>query len=112
MAKDDDHEARILELENAFSQIAKIAVAVERHDETIELHDDVIKRHEFILKGGDRADEMGLLERVRRIEGSIDTAAGWLRAITMLFLAQFVAVIFGVVAFFIKIAPALIELQK
>ncbi len=93
----NNHEARILELENAISQIAKIAEAVERH--------------EFILKGGDRSGEMGLLERVRGIEGSINTASGWLRAITMLFIAQFVAVIFGVISFFVKIAPALLALQ-
>ena len=96
--KDDTHEARILELENAISQIAKIAEAVERH--------------EFILKGGDRLGEPGLLERVRGIEGSINTASGWLRAITLLFLAQFVAVIFGVFMFFVRIAPALIALEK
>ena len=98
MTENENHEARILELENAISKIAQIAEAVERH--------------EFILKGGDRAGEMGLLERVRGIESSINSASGWLRAITLLFLAQFVAVIFGVASFFVKIAPALLELGK
>ena len=93
-----DHEARILELENAISKIAQIAEAVERHEK--------------ILKGGDNDKEKGLLERTRGIESSIESASGWLRAIVMLFAAQFVAVIFAVISFIIKISPALVKLAE
>lgn len=93
-----NHEQRLTELENAMKQIAIIAETVERH--------------ERILKGGDSDGEKGILERVRGIENSIDSASNWLKTIVMLFMAQFVAVIFGVVSFFVKIAPVLIELAK
>lgn len=83
-----NHESRIMKLENAISKIAQIAEAFERH--------------ERILKGGDGGDEKGLLERTRSIERSIDTAAGWLRAIVLLFVAQFIAVIFGMMSFFVQ----------
>jgi hypothetical protein len=93
-----DHEARITELEKAISTIAKVA--------------EMVEKHEAILKGGDSDNEKGILERVRGIEGSINIASGWLKAVALLFLAQFVAVIFGVVQFFIKITPVLLELSK
>jgi hypothetical protein len=93
-----DHETRILELEKAMSTIAKVA--------------EMVEKHEAILKGGDSDNEKGILERVRGIEGSINIASGWLKAVALLFLAQFVAVIFGVVHFFIKITPVLLELSK
>jgi hypothetical protein len=49
---------------------------------------------------------------MRNIESLVIAASGWLKAIALLFLAQFLAVIFGVIQFFIKISPALIELSK
>ena len=93
-----DHERRISELEDAIRQISKIAEAVERH--------------ERILKGGDNDGEKGLLERVRGIETSINSASSWLRAITLLFVGQFIAVIFGVVSLIVKVLPILLDLAK
>ena len=92
-----DHEARIQKLELALSQIAEVAEAV--------------SRHERILKGGDNNDP-GLLERTRNIEQLAASASAWLKAIAMLFLAQFVAVLFGGISFVVKLLPALIELSK
>ena len=96
--KPSDHEARITNLELAMQEIAKIAEAVERH--------------ERILKGGDRDGEKGMLERVRNIETAMNSASGWLRALALMFLAQFVAVTFAGVTLFVKALPVLVEATK
>lgn len=96
-AKIAEHEQRIQDLEGSMAKIAEVAEAV--------------SRHERILKGGDN-NEPGLLERTRNIEAIASNAAGWLRALALIFLAQFIAVIFGVIQFFVKITPALLELSK
>ncbi len=93
-----DHEQRIVNLENALTKIAAIAETVERHEK--------------ILKGGDTDSDKGLLERVRGIEGSINNASTWLKAIALMFLGQFVVAAFGVVSFVVKVAPVLAEMAK
>ena len=93
-----DHEKRIRDLEESMSKIADVAQAV--------------SRHEKILKGGDDDDEKGLLERTRTIENIANTAAGWLKAIALLFLSQFVAIIFAGIYLFIKVLPVLLDLAK
>jgi hypothetical protein len=93
-----DHEQRLRELEDAIKQIAAIA--------------EMAGRHEKILKGGDRAEDVGLQEMVRNIDRNQKSTAYWARAIAMLFLAQFVAVIFAGIALFIKVLPVLISLSN
>ena len=93
-----DHEKRLRELEDAIKQIAQVA--------------EMAGRHEKILKGGDRADDIGLQEMVRNIDSNQKSTAYWARAIAMLFLAQFIAVIFAGITLFVKVLPALIALSN
>ena len=87
-------EQRLAQLEQAMTSLA-----------------NAVERHEKLLKGGDDG-QAGIIERIRRIETSIDSASTWLRAIVMLFLAQFVAVIFSAVQLFVKVLPILAEMAK
>jgi len=93
-----DHEKRLLELEQAITRIAEIA--------------DMVGRHEIILKGGDRPDDMGLQEMVRNIDRNQKSTAYWAKAIAIVFMAQFVSVIFAGIALFIKVLPVLVELAN
>ena len=93
-----DHEKRLRELEDAIKQIAQVA--------------EMAGRHEKILKGGDRSDDVGLQEMVRNIDRNQKSTAYWARAIALLFLAQFIAVIFGGIILLVKALPALISLSN
>lgn len=93
-----EHDSRLRELEDAIKQIAVIA--------------EMAGRHEKILKGGDRADDIGLQELVRNIDRNQCSAAYWAKALAMIFLAQFVAVIVSGIVMFLKILPVLLSLAN
>lgn len=93
-----DHEKRLRELESAIQRIADVA--------------EMAGRHEKILKGGDCSDDIGLQEMVRNIDRNQKSTAYWARAIAMLFLGQFVAVVGAGIALFVKVLPVLVTLAN